>query len=110
MTNLVDFVGPDVGIWASFLVVALMIAADTILGIFASIKGKYFDWAILPQFLFTGVLPFIGGLVLLAVLAHFIAAPFVAMFYAAAGTVAAKYLADLWEKLKLLFGAVVPGE
>jgi hypothetical protein len=106
-----DYIGPSTGVWWSFLVVALAIALDTVLGILLGIKHQEFDPRILPQFLFTGVLPFIGGLLLLAILANYIEVPFAGMFYAAAATIAAKYAADVWDKLKLLFGVVpkVPG-
>lgn len=99
-----DFIGPDVGVGYTLLVVAAAIALDTILGILLGIKAKTFDWTVLPQFLFTGVLPFLGSLGLLALLAYFIEIPFAGMFFAGAAATMAKYLADLWEKLKFLFG------
>ena len=111
--DLGDYIGPSVGVGWTLLVVTAAIALDTVLGILLGIKTKTFDVALLPQFLFTGVLPFLGGLVILAVLAFYIVVPFAGMFYASAAAVAAKYLADLWEKLKLLFSAspiVVPEE
>lgn len=110
--EITDYVGPNVGIWASLVVVSVAIALDTILGILLGIKDKTFDVALLPKFLLTGVLPFIGSLLVMAVLAHYIAAPFAGMFYAAVATVVAKYIGDIWEKLRLLFGAslVTPEE
>jgi len=100
-----DYIGPDAGVGVTMLIVSLAIALDVILGILLGIKEKEFDFRILPQFLFTGVLPFIGGLVLLGILAYYIEVPFAGMFYAAAAAVAAKYMADVWDKLKLLLGA-----
>lgn len=100
-----DYIGPDVGVGYTLLVVAAAIALDTILGILLGIKFKEFNVAALPQFLFTGVLPFIGGLALLALLAKYIDVPFAGMFYTSAAAVMAKYVADLWDKIKLLFGA-----
>lgn len=110
--EITDYVGPSVGIWASLVVVSVAIALDTILGIMLGIKDKTFDVALLPKFLLTGVLPFIGSLLVMAVLAHYIAAPFAGMFYTAVATVVAKYIGDIWEKLRLLFGAslVTPEE
>lgn len=100
-----DYIGPDVGVGYTLLVVAAAIALDTILGILLGIKTKTFDVALLPQFLFTGVMVYIGALALLALLAYYIDVPFAGMFYASAAAVMAKYLADLWDKVKLLFGA-----
>lgn len=104
-----DFVGPDVGIGMTLIVVSMLIALDTILGIFYGLKKREFHWDLLPQFLATGILPYIGGLAVLAAMAYYIAEPFSAMYYAAAAAIAAKYLADIWEKLQLLFGARQPG-
>jgi len=103
--DLGDYIGPETGVWWTFVMAALAIALDTILGILLGIKDKEFDFRILPQFLFTGVLPFIGGLVLLGILAYYIEVPFAGMFYACAAAIAAKYIADVWDKLKLMFGA-----
>lgn len=102
------FVGPEIGIGMSLVIVAMLIALDTILGILKGIKLKDFHWDLLPQFLATGVLPYLGGLVVLAGMAYFIAEPFRAMFYAAAAAIAAKYISDVWDKLRFLFGAA-PG-
>lgn len=99
-----DYIGPGVGVGYTLLVVASAIILDTILGILHSIGAKEFDPRKLPQFFLTGVLPFIGGLFLLAVLAYFFDVPFGGMFYAAAATIVAKYITDIWDKLKLLFG------
>lgn len=103
--NLEGYIGPDAGVGWTLAVAVALIALDTILGILLGIKDKTFDLRILPQFLFTGVLPFLGGLALLALLAYYIDVPFAGMFYASAAAIAAKYLADLWDKIKLLFGA-----
>lgn len=99
---------PDTGILYSMLIVAAVIAADTLFGILVGIRNKEFDFRILPQFLITGVLPYLGGLVVLALLANYITA-FEGLFYTSAAFVIAKYVGDLIEKCKLLFGARQPG-
>lgn len=109
--DLGDYIGPETGVWWTFIIVALAIVLDTGLGILLGIKNKEFDLRMLPQFLFTGVLPFIGGLLMLAILAYYIDVPFAGMFFAAAAAIAVKYIADVWDKLKLLFGVgKVPSE
>lgn len=63
----------------------------------------------LPQFLFTGVLPYVGGLLILAALAKYIGPAFSGMFYTVAAFTAGKYSKDVWDKLRLLFGVEVTG-
>ena len=99
-----DMISPETGVWWSFLVAVVAIALDTVMGILVSLYKKEFDPRLLPQFLITGVLPFIGGLLVLAILAYYIEVPFVGMFYASAAAIAGKYSIDVWDKLKLLFG------
>lgn len=98
-----DLITPDTGILYSMLIVAAVIAADTLFGILVGVRNREFDFRILPQFLITGVLPFLGGLIILALLANYIVA-FDGLFYTAAAFVVAKYVGDLLEKVKLLFG------
>ena len=98
-----DMINPESGVWWSLLIVTAIIAADTVFGILLGVKNKEFDVRLLPQFLITGVLPFLGSLLILAFLAYFIN-PFEGMFYTAAVFIVAKYLGDLLEKFKLLFG------
>jgi hypothetical protein len=50
------------------------------------------------------VVPYIGGLLLLAVLAFYVKEPFAGMFYFAAAAIAGKYSKDVWNKLKLFSG------
>lgn len=98
-----DLINPEIGIMYSMLIVAAVIAADTLFGILVGVRNREFDFRILPQFLITGVLPFLGGLIVLALLANYIVA-FDGLFYTAAAFVVAKYVGDLLEKFKLLFG------
>lgn len=106
-----DIITPETGVWWSLVIVAVAIAADTILGVLLGLKNKEFDVRILPQFILTGILPYLGGLLILTGLAHFVSAPFAGMYYTAAVFVVGKYVKDLWDKLKQLFGpGIVPGE
>lgn len=98
-----DMISPETGVWWSLVVVAIAIAVDTLLGILLGIKDKDFDFSKLPQFLMTGVLPYLGGLLILALLAHFIGVPFLGFFFTAAIFIAGKYMKDLVEKFKILF-------
>jgi len=104
--GLEDYIGPDAGIWWSFLLVAIAITLDTLFGILLGIKNGELDPRLLPQFVLTGVLPFLGGLLVLAILAYYTGPAFEGMFFAAVAAIAAKYSKDIWDKLKLLFGAI----
>jgi len=97
-------VGPDLGIEMSLMIVAMLIVLDTVLGVLKGIMLKDFHWSLLPQFLATGVVPFLGGLIVLAVMAHFIPEPFAPMFYVSAAAASAKYVSDIWDKLRFVYG------
>lgn len=104
-----DILTPETGVWWSLVIVAGIIGADTLLGILLGLKGKEFDLRVLPQFLMSGVLPYLGGMLVLAILAYYIAVPFAGMFYTAAAFILGKYFYDLVEKFKCLFGEIGPG-
>ena len=98
-----DYINETTGVWQSLLFVAAAIALDTLLGVLLGIKTKTFDLALLPQFLMTGVLPYLGGLLILAVLGNFIGVPFLGFFFTSAVFIAGKYVRDLVEKIRLIF-------
>lgn len=91
--------------WA-FMIVAAAIVIDTILGAVKAAKSDYdsFDFRRLPKFLGTGILPYVGGLGILAIAAEFIGAPFEALFYAAVAATTAKYITDIKDKLSNILG------
>lgn len=97
---------PSEGVTITFLIVAAAIVIDTILGAIKAVKSDYdsFDFRRLPKFLGTGILPYVGGLGILAIAAEFIGAPFEALFYAAAAATTAKYIADIKDKLSNILG------
>lgn len=106
-----DYIGPDVGVGISLLFVVGLVFADTVLGGLVAKKQDEFDWTLLPQFLGSGILIYVGGLLVLAGLAYLMpfilpqaAGPLGGIFYTAAVTVAIKYFTDLKDKVKLLFG------
>lgn len=104
-----DILTPETGIWWSLVIVAGIIAADTIFGILLGLRAHEFDFRLLPQFLASGVLPYLGGMLVLAFLAHYIAVPFAGMFFTAAAFIVGKYFYDLVEKFKRLFVGIGPG-
>lgn len=88
----------------AFVVLAAAIAMDTVLGVILAIKHKEFEISFLPGFLANGILPYVGGLGVVALGAHFVGQPFEGIFFAAGAMVIAKYIAEIGGKLKELFG------
>lgn len=85
------------------LVVLMSILLDTILGILISIKAKAFDISKLPQFLATNVLPYVGGLVVLAAFANYVP-ELNYLFYTGVGIVTLKFTKEaLIDKVTQLF-------
>lgn len=93
----------------AFIVVATAIVADAIIGIIKAGMNEHdqVDIRLIPQFIKTGILPYVGGLGVLAIAAAFIGEPFAALFYAAAAAATAKYLADIKDKLSTLLGVEI---
>lgn len=89
--------------WIALLTVLAIITLDTVLGILASLKQGEFDWRELPRFLQTAILPYIGGLLLLG-LVSMLSNEVAAIFYAAVAATAAKFLAEVKDKVVVLFG------
>lgn len=100
-----DFLATDGVFWTLIVVVAAIII-DTILGAIRAALDDFeaFDLRLLPKFLATGILPYLGSLLILALAAEFIGDPFAAIFYAAAAAALAKYVAEIKDKVTELFG------
>jgi hypothetical protein len=79
-----------------------IIMLDTLLGIITSISNKQFDIRKLPQFLQTSILPYVGGLTILALFSY--DSTIKPLFYAAATATTAKYIAEIKDKISNIFG------
>ncbi|KUO71301.1 MAG: hypothetical protein APF81_01705 [Desulfosporosinus sp. BRH_c37] len=75
-----------------------LVLLDLLLGIILSIKQGNFDVRKLPQFLTSGVLPYVGSLLVFVLFAGSLPA-ITAIFYTSAATVVAKFLVDIKDKL-----------
>jgi hypothetical protein len=93
-------------IFVTFLIVAAAIVIDALLGVIKAAKDDCdsFDFRKLPKFLANGVLPYVGGLGILALAAEFVGDVFIGLFYPAAAAVTAKYVAEIKDKLIAIFG------
>lgn len=78
-----------------------LVLIDLLLGIFLSMKQGNFDVRKLPQFLTSGVLPYVGSLLMLALFVGSIPA-IAAVFYSSAASVVAKFMVDIKDKLSEL--------
>lgn len=99
------------GVLWSFITVTVAILLDVILGVVKSVmaEGEGFDLRLLPKFLATGILPYVGGMGVLALAAEFVGEPFTAVFYAASAATLAKYLVEVKDKVGCIFDIEIGG-
>ncbi|MFY9175198.1 MAG: hypothetical protein WAO24_07680 [Peptococcia bacterium] len=100
------------GILTALIVVVAAIVLDTVFGAIKAARDDYdsFNFRLLPKFLATGILPYVGALGILALAATFVGEPFTALFYASAAAVTAKYIAEIKDKLEWIFGIAIKTE
>lgn len=92
----------DSTIMSSLVVALTAIFLDMILGVLISIMDKTFDFSILPRFLATNVMPYAGGLIILALFASYVS-EWEYVYYTGVGLVAVKFTKEaLIEKLRIL--------
>ena len=87
----------------ALILVLTAIGTDFVLGVLVAIKKKELDADKLPRFFITGVIPYAGGLVVLAISAELVGQVYQEMFFAVAAPIAVKYLANIMNKLADLF-------
>lgn len=85
--------------------VLALILANLVLGVLLAIKMNTFDVRKLPQFLETNLLPYIGGLLILALFSNMDPTLSV-LFFTISAAVYAKFLANIKDQLVQLFGGV----
>jgi len=99
----------ELNVWNALLVVIVGILVDAVLGVICTFKkeNENFDLRKLPQFVATNVFPYVGGLLVLAVVAEYVGRPYDTIFYPIAVAVLAKYVAEIKDKLGNLFGVTI---
>ena len=85
--------------------VLALILVNLVLGVLFSIKTNTFDVRKLPQFLETNFVPYIGGLLVLALFSNMDPTLSV-LFFTISAAVYAKFLANIKDQLVQLFGGV----
>ena len=93
---------PD-SIGYALLVLLMAILVDAILGMLISIKDKTFEWSTLAKFVISGVVTYVGGILVLALAAQLAGLYFRELFYIIGGIIAIKYSAEIFLKAKQLF-------
>ncbi len=86
----------------TLLTVLGLVLADTIFGVLNAIKNKVFAWSKLAQFMETSFVPYVGGLLVLALFSG-VNAELSALFFTIAATITVKFLADITAKGTQLF-------
>ena len=94
MTEFLTNIDPNIILGVKLAV--MFIVADTLFGYFLALKNRTFDIKKVPQFLATGVLPYVGGLLITAFLA-ILDANFMYLFASAVAGITIKFG---WETLK----------
>ena len=92
----------DTKVLATLGTVLGLILADFIFGVLVSLKNGDFSLSKLPQFVKTSVVPYIGGLLALALFSN-ANAELGALFFTIAATITVKFLADITAKVTQLF-------
>ena len=82
-----------------------LILANLVLGVLLAIKTNTFDVRKLPQFLETNLLPYIGGLLVLALFSNMDPTLSI-LFFTISAAVYAKFLANIKDQLVQLFGGL----
>jgi hypothetical protein len=82
-----------------------LILADFIFGVLLSIRNGNFNFSKLPQFMETSLVPYIGGLLVLALFSN-VNSELGALFFTIAATITAKFLADIVTKAGQLFSGL----
>jgi hypothetical protein len=105
MLNTIESIVPIAMLYALASIVGLILL-DWLIGVCAAVKQEKFDVRKLPQFIPSNIVPYIGGLLVLAI-AALIVTSFAPVFYAAAAAVAAKFVTDIKDKAIVIFGKTV---
>jgi hypothetical protein len=82
-----------------------LVMVDFILGVMESFRSGNFSFSKLPQFMETSLVPYMGGLLVLALFST-TNTELTVLFYSISATVTAKFLADITLKVTQLFNGI----
>ena len=95
----------DPKVLATLGTVLSLILADFVFGVLVSLRNGNFSLSKLPQFVQTSLLPYIGGLLMLALFSN-TNTELKVLFFSIAATVTVKFLADIKDKVIQLFAGI----
>jgi hypothetical protein len=87
---------------SAFVAVLVAVGADTLAGVLVAVVKGTFKLSYIANFVRTSILPFVGGLLVMGLLAGMNPGQFDAPFLATAGTIGLKFLGDIVGKLQSL--------
>lgn len=82
-----------------------LILADFIFGVLVSLRNGEFNLSKLPRFVETSLIPYVGGLLVLALFSN-VNTELGALFFTIAATITVKFLADITAKATQLFNGL----
>ncbi len=85
--------------------VLCLVLADFVLGVLTSLRSGTFNLSKLPQFIETSLVPYVGGLLVLAFFSS-VNTTLEVLFFSVTATITAKFLADITAKGSQLFSGV----
>lgn len=104
MLNLIkSFLAPNVLI--TLETTLSLVLADFIMGVLVALRNGNFSFSKLPQFIQTSLIPYAGGLLVLALFSK-VNGELGALYFTIAATVTAKFLADIVSKASQLFNGL----
>ncbi len=99
------------GVVYALLVVMGLIVVDTLLGVVKAVSSGSFDVRLLADYLKTGVLPYVGALVILGAGALYVQPELLGAIFAASAIAAiVKFITDIIDKSKAMTGAGLEAE
>jgi hypothetical protein len=88
-------------------VIALLIVLDVVLGIMAAIKMKHFEWAKVADFYYTNIMPYIGGFLIIYLVANYIPVTLLEGYPELANVVSTGSVTIAWLALLLNLGSSI---
>ncbi|MHB1654115.1 MAG: hypothetical protein ACYCVD_16815 [Desulfitobacteriaceae bacterium] len=95
----------DPKVLATLGTVLSLVLADFVFGVLVSLRNGNFSLSKLPQFVETSLIPYIGGLLVLALFSN-ANTELRALFFTIAATITVKFLADITTKVTQLFSGI----
>ena len=87
----------------ALIVVLTAIMVDVVFGVMLHLINGTFDFRLMSKFMCSDILPYVGGLLVLAVAAELVGVAYRELFFVVAGLILFKFVPDIKDKLLLIF-------